>query len=150
MSARDWKTALDDATERCESAGRPLTAQRREVLRALCDADDHPTADALHGRLAKRGSDLSRATVFRSLEMLADLGLARRVSHIGVGVRYDARIDRHHHFLCRVCASITDFDDDTFDGIAPRVPGRHATDSVHVTCVGVCEKCARKKRRDES
>ncbi len=148
MKSRDWKDALEEAAARCAERGRPLTLQRREVLRTLCEATDHPTADVLHARLSARSPGFSRATVFRSLEMLADLGLARRVSHCGVAVRYDARLDRHHHFLCRLCDSITDFDDDTLDTVNPRVPARHSTESVLLTCVGVCEKCARKRRRE--
>lgn len=143
MNPRTWQTVLDEASARCAAAGRPLTIQRQAVLKALWKSHDHPTADQVYARVSQQHAGLSRATVFRSLETLAELGIARRVSHHGVGLRFDARLDGHHHLLCRVCGSLADFDDAALGAIAPSVPDGFAVDEVAVTCLGVCARCRR-------
>jgi len=94
---------------------------------------------------------VSRATVYRTLETLAERGLVVRVSHPGAAVRYDIKVHRHHHLVCELCGSITDFDNETLDGVElPDLTraGFQAHDfSVHVR--GVCKDCARDRERDK-
>lgn len=136
-----WTDVLSRARATCERAGRPLTLQRQAVLRALWRSVDHPTADVVHERVARSLPGLSRATVFRSLETLVDLDLARRVGHFGVGVRYDARLDPHHHFICQECGEISDFEDPELNELSPKSPRGYTIDGVAITCVGLCPKC---------
>lgn len=138
----DWNDVLSGARTACERAGRPLTLQRQAVLRALWKSYDHPTADNVHERVAKFAPGLSRATVFRSLETLVEVGLARRVGHYGVGVRYDARLDPHHHFICQDCGAISDFEDPELNEVSPKTPRGFTLDGVAITCVGFCPKCS--------
>jgi Fe2+ or Zn2+ uptake regulation protein len=81
--------------QRCREQGLVLTPQRRAILRAVLDADDHPTADRVRAALARRRVRVSRATVFRTLETFARLGLVTKACHPGSSVRYDRRTDRH-------------------------------------------------------
>lgn len=141
MKERDWNKKLRAAELRCAEAGKPLTIQRRAVLRTLFEATDHPTADTVFERVAAQVCGLSRATVYRSLETLAELGLARKVSHDGVGVRFDGRVDKHHHVICRGCGVICDFEDADLDDLEPRTPSEFEVDDVSVTCIGTCESC---------
>ena len=84
----------------CREHGLALTPQRREILRAVLDLDDHPTADRVHAALSRRRVRVSRATVFRTLESFARLGVITRACHPGSSVRYDSRTDLHHHLIC--------------------------------------------------
>ena len=74
--------------------GLVLTPQRRAILRAVLDLDDHPTADRVHAALSRRRVRVSRATVFRTLESFARLGVITKACHPGSAVRYDRRTDR--------------------------------------------------------
>lgn len=99
---------LNQLQERCAAAGIPVTAQRRVVLEVLCSRRDHPTVEEIHSEVVARLPDVSRATIYRSLETLGELGLLRRVDHPGSAARYDANMDPHHHFLCTGCGQIHD------------------------------------------
>ncbi|MFG0315874.1 MAG: Fur family transcriptional regulator [Planctomycetota bacterium JB042] len=132
----------------CRAAGISMTLQRRAVLEVLLARADHPTADQVVEDLAERGvSGVSRATVFRALELFAERGIVARVCHPGSAARYEVRTHRHHHLVCDVCGKIADFDDDTLNAL--KLPelgtgGFRARDfSVHVR--GLCAACAREE-----
>jgi len=58
----------------------PVTVQRRVVLDTLLDRQDHPTVDQLYEDVRERMPGVSRTTIYRALETLIDLGLARRTN----------------------------------------------------------------------
>jgi Fur family peroxide stress response transcriptional regulator len=71
----------------------------------------------------------------------------RQVDVAGETKRYDANIDRHHHLICTRCKAVTDFYDETLDGVAPsrRLSGFVAR-TVSVQVFGLCPACAKKDR----
>jgi Fur family peroxide stress response transcriptional regulator len=126
-----------------QQRGLPLTPQRRAVLRAVLDHDDHPTADEVHAALGRRRVRVSRATVFRTLESLVRLGLITKACHPGSGVRYDGRIELHHHIVCLRCNRMRDISDPHLD--AMRVPDTRSFGFVvsdfRVQLRGICREC---------
>jgi Fur family peroxide stress response transcriptional regulator len=108
---------IDALRQRCRERGLVLTPQRRAILRAVLDADDHPSADRVHAALARRRVRASRATVFRTLETFARLGLITKACHPGSSVRYDRRLDRHHHLVCLACDRVVDIEDARLDAL---------------------------------
>ena len=88
----------------------PVTIQRRVVLNALLDRDDHPTVDQLFEDVKVRMPGVSRTTIYRALETLVDLGLARRTNHFEASARFDGNTDHHHHLVCRRCNHVEDID----------------------------------------
>jgi len=114
---------------RCRERNLPLTVQRRVVYQNLVGRDDHP--------------GVSRATVYRVLETLVEMGLARRVEHVGPAARFDGNLRRHHHLVCSQCASISDVED---AGLRLRVPaslsgGDFRIASYTVNFQGRCARC---------
>ena len=83
----------------CQTAGLPLTAQRRALLSELAPRMDHPTVEQVYSAVRGRLSGVSKATVYRTLETLDRLGLIRRVEHPGSAVRFDPDPTPHHHLL---------------------------------------------------
>jgi Fur family peroxide stress response transcriptional regulator len=141
----DLSTRLAELERRCASAGIPVTAQRRTVLEVLASRCDHPTVDQIYTAVAERMPDVSRATVYRSLETLDELGLLRRVEHPGSAVRFDGNTTPHHHFLCTRCGAIEDLplaavrghEQLAFVGAGERVAGE-----IAVSVRGLCGSCA--------
>lgn len=135
-----------DLEAACRRRGLPVTAQRRIVLEILRGRRDHPSADQLYDEVRARLPAISRTTVYRVLETLVRLGLARKVSQPGAAARFDARVERHHHVTCLRCGRIADYDDRRLDALRlPARTGFRISDySVHFT--GVCEECRGKKR----
>jgi len=133
----------------CRERGLALTAQRRAILRAVLDAQDHPTADRVHATLARRHVRVSRATVYRTLESLARLGLVSKACHPGSAVRYDRRIDRHHHLVCLRCDRVMDFSDERLDALP--VPDTRrvgfVVSDLRVQLRGICREC--REQEDE-
>jgi Fur family peroxide stress response transcriptional regulator len=133
----------------CRERGLVLTPQRRAILRAVVELDDHPSADRVHAALRSRRLRVSRATVFRTLESLARKGVLRKASHAGGSVRYDGRPERHHHLVCVRCDRIVDFVDVDLDAVSfpdTRRLGFQVLD-LQVELRGICRHC--RKQEDE-
>lgn len=121
----------------------PVTVQRRVVLDALLDRDDHPTVDQLFADVNARMPGVSRTTIYRALETLVELGLARRANHFEASARFDGNTDHHHHLVCRRCNRVADFDHPSLNHFAPQSLGGIAFKvldySIHLE--GLCAEC---------
>ncbi len=86
--------------------------QRYGVMEFLVRRPVHATADEIHRALNRSGPRASRATVYNSLRALIEANLVREVILEGSAARFDAKVHRHHHFICdRGCVE----DIDRFD-----------------------------------
>jgi Fur family transcriptional regulator, peroxide stress response regulator len=135
----------------CREHGLRLTHQRRTVLEALTEAQDHPTADQVYQRVHKRIPALSRGTVFRILDQFVGAGIIGKACHPGRGVRYDAITELHHHLVCMRCETMIDVFDRALDGIP--IPdmtksGFKVVD-FRVQLRGLCRQCQQQIRKEE-
>lgn len=133
-----WLEAL------CRRQRLPLTVQRRVVLEALAARRDHPTTDLLYQEVARRLPGISRATVYRVLEVMVRAGVVRKVWYAGAAARFEIPHQRHHHLICVVCDKIVDLRQPALDRLP--VPGRAARGfrllDYSVQFLGVCPRCA--------
>jgi len=127
----------------------PVTVQRRIVLDALLDRDDHPTVDQLFEDVKERMPGVSRTTIYRALETLVDLGLARRTNHFEASARFDRNTDHHHHLVCRRCNRVEDIDHPSLNKFAPPHLGSISFEildySIHLE--GLCGECQKNGSR---
>jgi Fur family peroxide stress response transcriptional regulator len=145
---RDAAARLKNLEDVCREHGLALTHQRRAVLEALLLRSDHPTADQIFEEVRKQAPRISRRTVYRVLDTLAELELIRRVHHPGASARFDAKTHRHHHVMCLRCGKIRDLENSDLDSI-PLPKGKPLGFKVcdfSVQLMGVCPEC----RADES
>ncbi len=128
----------------CRKRGLRVTAQRLEVFSALAHSGDHPSAETLHKRVHKKLPTTTLDTVYRTMEKLEEAGLVIRVSVVGSHMRFEANLDRHHHFVCRRCGRITDVYSPELDRI--RLPeelqGNYRVERAQVELRGTCPECA--------
>lgn len=98
--------------DRLAAAGLRLTAPRRAVATVLETSDAHLTPSEVFARAKPLCPDLGRATVYRTLEVLARLGAIRPL-YLGDGVeqRYALAEGGHHHLVCADCGMVVEFDD---------------------------------------
>jgi Fe2+ or Zn2+ uptake regulation protein len=97
--------ALED---RLRQAGLRATRPRLAVYRALDSLGGHRSADEIYDRVLSSGEQLSRASVYNSLAVLADAGL---VLHADAGpgrALYETTTVWHHHAVCRICGQVSD------------------------------------------
>ena len=136
--------------ELCRTRGLPLTIQRRVILEAVLDLDDHPTADRVYETVASRTPGISRTTVYRTLETLVQSGVIAKACHHGSVARYDNRLDTHHHLVCESCDRVIDITDERLDAIP--IPDTSTLGfevrGFKVQFRGVCRHC-RKRKEDE-
>jgi Fur family peroxide stress response transcriptional regulator len=137
---------LEQFESLCRQRGLPLTIQRREILRAVLERDDHPTAEQVYDSVRDRLAGLSRTTVYRVLETLVELGVIRRLHHPGANARFDGRAGRHHHLVCRTCNRVIDVASRGLDNLQLPPTKRHGfqIEDYSVHFVGVCAECRRK------
>jgi len=134
-----------DIEEICHRHALPLTFQRRVILEALSVRSDHPTADHIFDSLRKRIPELSRTTVYRTLETFARVGIARKVCHPGAAARYEIDTVRHHHLVCLNCEAIVDLKDTSLDGL-PLPSGKYGFSiaDYSIQFRGLCPDCSTK------
>jgi Fur family peroxide stress response transcriptional regulator len=146
MDHLEKQRRIEEFERQCGQLGIPCTMQRRVILEILLDEDGHPNADQVFQTLRKRYHGISRATVHRTLETLVQMGVITKACHPGKIIRYDARLQNHHHLLCVRCEKIIDFQDQTLDSLP--IPdtsalGFQAT-GVQVQLRGICKECRQK------
>lgn len=119
------------------------TRQRVEILRELAGTRAHPDAETIWKAVRQRLPGLSLDTVYRTLKTLVEAGAAARVGALKDRARYEANTAPHHHFVCRACGQVLDFQSADFDRVSPppgvRKMGR--VESIYVELRGVCRAC---------
>ena len=124
--------------------GQRVTPQRLAVARVLERLDRHATAEIVFGEVSALMPGVSLPTVYATLDLLEELGLVHRVATEGGTVVYDARVDDHHHLVCRGCGAIVDVDAAVDVGAllsAARASG-FEPGTAQVVVRGVCADCS--------
>ena len=129
--------------ERLQARGYRLTAQRRVVAQVLEGENVHLTADEVLDQAQALLPEISRATVYSTLQQFTEMGEVRELSLDGRSKRYDPNIaPAHHHLVCDGCGSVFD----VAHGIeAPALPvaqqhGMTIT-SAEIVYQGTCADC---------
>ena len=88
-----------------------LTGERLDLVAAVFGRDGHFDADQLHTSLKLKDKGISRATVYRTLDLLVQCGLVRKSSFGDQHAHYEAvHSDEHHdHLICLNCDAILEF-----------------------------------------
>ena len=73
--------------------------QRESIKANLMSRRDHPTADALYASIREEFPNISLGTVYRNLNLLADIGEAIKITTPDGGDRFDARTNPHYHSI---------------------------------------------------
>jgi Fe2+ or Zn2+ uptake regulation protein len=127
------------------SRGYRVTPQRIAIHRLLREQDRHLTAEDVREAVGERLPGISGPTIYATLDLLAQLGLARRI-HAGTGATlYDSRAEPHHHTVCRRCGRVEDLEARRADagGIMRAAKrGGFEAQQVEVVVSGLCASCA--------
>lgn len=128
-----------DLAERLRARGLRVTAQRERILAAVRDLG-HATPEQIND--AVTGVDLT--TVYRTLELLEELGMVRH-AHLDHGApAYRPAEDDHFHVVCHVCGSVVNVAPDLVNTLEDRLHTEHGfvLDRSHFTVFGRCRNCA--------
>jgi Fur family transcriptional regulator, ferric uptake regulator len=138
----DWRGLLREK-------GYRLTPQRELVLDAVT-ALGHATPEEVCAEVRRTASGVNISTVYRTLELLEDLGLVRH-AHLGHGAPsyHPAGHDAHLHLVCRDCGTITEIDVAIAAELVGRLQAEHEfdTDVEHFAIYGRCRACTEERER---
>jgi Fur family peroxide stress response transcriptional regulator len=126
-----------------KQAGVKLTHQRLEIFRELAATEGHPDAESLFRAVQERMPTVSLDTVYRTLWMLHDLRLVATLGPKREGIRFDANLEQHHHYVCVRCGLVRDFESEELNSLrVPRsVKGLGGILDARVEVRGVCARC---------
>jgi len=134
---------LEQFVDLCRRRGLKVTHQRLEIFRELASTAAHPTAEQIFKRVRIQLPKVSLDTVYRTLSTLQAHGLITRVEALDDRGRFDANLERHHHFICAECKRVHDIYWPSLDRINP--PGEaKSLGEVHQICAelrGICRSC---------
>jgi Fur family transcriptional regulator, ferric uptake regulator len=135
------------ALERLQAAGYRRGGARIAVIEALAGHDCAVTALDLEDELRESDSPPGRASVYRALEQLEQLGLVQRIEVCRGTAGYE-RVQpgggHHHHAICDVCGRMVPFEDRSLEQAIAGVAGRisFAASDHEVVLRGRCEDCS--------
>ena len=125
--------------------GHRLTPQRQLILEAIETSKGHVSAESIHARVAARFPQVNISTVYRTLELLQDLGMVRH-THFddGIAQYHLASEAEHQHMVCRRCGDERELDVRVLDPLDHHLRERYGfvADLAHFAIVGLCARCA--------
>ena len=129
--------------EALRKSGHRLTPQRLAILQILEQDGGHLSPAEIYARAVERIPGLTEATVYRTLDFLAQHGLAL-VAHVGNGhLVYEAAGHNHHHLICRACGGTVEIDHTLLETLYQTFQTQTGfqIDCCHVTFFGLCPGC---------
>lgn len=137
---------MTEAALMLREAGLRPTRQRTAIVEAIAGSGRPVTAQALHARLRRPGGGPGLATIYRTLQALAQAGVIRTFP-AGEGELAYKLCDpgHHHHLICEGCGAVVEIPSCEVEPWASRVARRRGfTVSSHQAEIfGLCDRCAR-------
>ncbi len=131
--------------------GLKLTTERSALVREIFSIHYHFEADELLFKMKQKGLKISRATVYRTLELLVKSGMVRRV-HLGEEHYHYEHVtgnSHHDHLICTTCGGVIEFHDELLEQRQRDIcEKKKFTPTFHnLQILGVCDSCTRKGER---
>lgn len=135
--------------EHLKRVGLKHTEQRDTILQTFLETREHLSVNELHRLVQKKDARIGFTTVYRTLKLLAECGLASEVAfHDGIA-RYEHQYNRrgHHHMVCTSCGSSVEFFSAEVDRLEHEIGRKYNYETTRHTfqIYGLCEDCRRKE-----
>jgi Fur family ferric uptake transcriptional regulator len=137
-----------------QQQGLKPTSERTALVREIFATHYHFEADELLFKMKEKGLKISRATVYRTLELLVKSGMVRRV-HLGEDHYHYEHVtgnSHHDHLICTTCGAVIEFHDDLLEQRQRDICERKKfTPTFHnLQILGVCNDCRRKGEQPDA
>ena len=127
-----------------QTRGMRVTPQRAIIFDAIEKLDGHITAEDIFAEVQQANPFISLATVYRTLELLQDLGLVTP-TNLGGSQTYFALREHgsHHHLVCQECGKIEEFSDDLLNSLRVDLAREYRFNAQisHMSIFGLCRAC---------
>jgi len=123
--------------------GHRITPQRTVILEVIAHAERHLSAEEVFELAQARTPAVNIATVYRTLDLLVERGLASRADLCGKMVYTTMRHGPHIHLVCRLCGHVTDADHHLLLPLSQEIQAHYhfTPDLQHISMLGVCAAC---------
>lgn len=124
------------------------TIQRALVLKAVNTLQCHATVEEIYSLVVKEYPNISKVTVYRNLNQLAENGEIRKLEVPGDADRFDHLCHDHYHARCLKCGRVFDVDMDYIEDLEKRIKDAHGFEfSGHdLMFKGICPDCKTKSQ----
>lgn len=145
MNGTEFKELLKDK-------GFKLTTQRRAVLEVMQERKgDHLTTEEIYELVRDRCPEIGLATVYRTVQLLDNLKLIRKLDLDDGCCRYELGLDdedhHHHHLICEECSKVIEVAEDLLDPLETKIEDlfKFKVTDHKLKFYGICEECQNKK-----
>jgi Fur family ferric uptake transcriptional regulator len=111
--------------QKCADAGLKMTEQRKVILKVLEESEDHPSVDTVCERAKALDQSISIATVYRTLGLLAELGLVLKHDFGGTFARFEvtpeAAHEHHHHLVDTETGEVVEFKNEEMERLIHKI-----------------------------
>ncbi len=94
--------------ELMQQANKRVTPQRLAIFKFMSSNDSHPTAKEIYTHIKQEYPMITIATIYKTLEMLEQVGVVKQLGFSGVSTRYEANMNPHLNLICLKCGHIDD------------------------------------------
>ncbi len=141
---------MNASRRKLDNAGKRFTHQRALIMDIIRQGQGHLDADEIFRRAREKKPRLSLSTVYRTLQMLKELGMVDEL-HFGEGRHhYEVKPAReHHHLVCLGCGRVIEFSFPLSRYMKEAVPEMKGFDisETEVNVVGYCDRCRRSRQK---
>jgi Fur family peroxide stress response transcriptional regulator len=125
--------------------GYKATPQRIAVCRFALHSRDHPTAQRIYSAVKEVHPTVSLATVYKTLQVLRELGLIQELNFLQGQTRFDSYTQPHINLVCLRCGNIRDLDDPTAREMVARAAAatKFTATGQRFDIYGICQRCAK-------
>ncbi len=125
--------------------GLKQTSQRNLILDSFLGSSRHMSADELHDIIRKKNPRIGFSTVYRTLRLFTECGIAREVNFGDGRARFERGFDKsqHGHLVCTGCGKTEEFATDTFQKSIKQIASKHGfkSEGHRFEIYGLCKKC---------
>ena len=147
----DFQKEKQVLLEHIQKKGLRKTAQRDLILEIFLRTEDHLSSEDLYWLVQKKDPDIGQTTVYRSLKLLTEAGLAREV-RLGDGRTYyehNYNLEHHDHMICTECGKVIEFFSAELEAMQDVMAAKYGFKPTHhsLRILGICEACQSKEMR---
>ncbi|MBA2606540.1 MAG: transcriptional repressor [Acidobacteria bacterium] len=149
VKEKDFQKEKQIFLEHIQKSGLRRTAQRDLILEIFLRTEEHLSSEDLYWFTQKEDSSIGHTTVYRTLKLLTEAGLAREV-RFGDGKTYyehHYNLEHHDHMICTECGEVIEFFSAELEALQEMMANRFGFKLTHhsLRILGVCAECQAKE-----
>lgn len=146
----EFKEEKEIFLDHIQNSGLRRTSQRDLILEIFLRTEDHLTSEDLYWLVQKEDSSIGHTTVYRTLKLLIEAGLAREV-RFGDGKTYYEHHhdhDHHDHMICTQCGDVIEFFSAPLEEMQDKMADKYNFKPTHhsLRIWGICEVCQKQEK----